>query len=361
MIIAVIDVMKRFLCALSALMMTLFIGSCSRSAAPRMTGGEDPKLTVHFIDVGEGDCTLLESDDEFVLIDAGERDYGEEVLRYIEDRGADELKYVIATHPHSDHVGGLRTVIDGMDTENFITVSCESDTYTWEKLLRAVDRNNINKIEAEVAQTYSFGEASITLMGPVSRDYESFNDLSVVTKVTCGDISFLVMGDAERESEYDIVDAGADLSADVIRCGHHGSSDASSDKLLRAVDPAFAIASCGEGNEYGHPHRETVQKFKTMGCPFFRTDEAGTIVAYTDGKSLRFEAEDQDLSSYTYTSGEEKHTAEKLQYVGNKNSLYFHYSDCDGAMNMKEKNKVFFDSRDDAVAQGYTPCPGCMP
>lgn len=361
MIVAVIPDMKRVLCVIFALVISLFAGSCSRSNEPQMTGGDDPKLTVHFIDVGEGDCTLLESDDEFVLIDAGERDYGEEVLEYIEDRGADELKYVIATHPHSDHVGGLRTVIDGMDTENFITVSCESDTYTWEKLLRAVDRNSINTIEAEVGQTYSFGEASFTIMGPVSRDVENYNNLSVVTKVTCGDIGFLLMGDAERESEYEIVDAGSDLSAEVLRCGHHGSSDASSDKLLKAVDPAFAIASCGEGNEYGHPHRETIQKFRTMDCPFFRTDEAGTIVAYTDGKSLRFEAEDQDLSSYTCAAGEEKHTAEKLQYVGNKNSLYFHYSDCDGAADMKEENKAFFDTRKDAVDSGYTPCPGCQP
>ncbi|MBQ3330068.1 MAG: MBL fold metallo-hydrolase [Ruminococcus sp.] len=354
--------MKRFLCALSALMMMLFIGSCSRSAVPQMTGGDDdPKLTVHFIDVGEGDCTLLESDDEFVLIDAGERDYGEEVLRYIEDQGADELKYMIATHPHSDHVGGLRTVIDGMDTENFITVSCDSDTYTWEKLMRAVDRNSINMIEAEAGTTYSFGKASLTIMAPLSRDEENYNNLSVVTRVVCGDISFLIEADAERESEYEMVDAGETLSADVIRCGHHGSSDASSDKLLKAVNPAFGVASCGEGNEYGHPHRETVQKFETMGCPLLRTDEAGTIVAYTDGRNLRFEAEKTDLSSYTYTAGEEKHTAEKLKYIGNKNSLYFHYSDCDGAMDMKEKNKVYLDSRDDAVAQGYTPCPGCQP
>ena len=353
--------MKRILCVLLALTITLCVCSCSRSDAPKNADIGDAKLTVHFIDVGEGDCTLLESDDEFVLIDAGERDYGEKVLEYIENRGADELKYVIATHPHSDHVGGLRTVINGIDTENFITVSCDGDTYTWEKLINAVDQNNVKKIEAEAGQTYSFGEASFTIMGPLSKDYESYNNLSVVTKVVCGGISVLLMGDAERESEYEIVDAGKDLSADVIRCGHHGSSDASSDKLLKAVNPAFAVVSCGAENEYGHPHRETIQKFKTMGCPLFRTDEMGTIVACTDGKNLRFQAEEQDLSSYTFTAGEERHTADALQYIGNKNSLYFHYSDCDGAANMKEKNKVFFDTREEAVADGYTPCPGCQP
>ena len=353
--------MKRTICALLTLTLSLCVCACSRFAAPKTAAVGDAKLTVHFIDVGEGDCTLLESDDEFVLIDAGERDYGDEVLRYIEDRGADELKYVIATHPHSDHIGGLRTVIDGIDTENFITVSCDSDTYTWEKLIDAVDRNNVNRIEAEVGQTYSFGDASFTIMGPLSKDHEDYNNLSVVMKVTCGDIRFLLMGDAERESEYEMVGAGEDLSAEVLRCGHHGSSDASSDKLLKAVNPAFAVASCGVDNEYGHPHIETVAKFRTMGCPLFRTDEMGTVVAYTDGVSLRFEAEDQDLSSYTYTAGEEKRTADALSYVGNKNTLYFHYSDCEGAQNMKEKNKVLFDTREDAAENGYNPCPVCQP
>lgn len=352
--------MKRIFCALLAPVLALCICSCSRSAE-KSAGIGSVKLTVHFIDAGEGDCILLESDDEFVLIDAGERDYGEEVLRYIEDRGADELKYVIATHPHSDHVGGLRTVIDGIETENFITVTCGDDSYTWDKLIDAVDRNEVNQIEAEAGQTYTFGNSSFTIMGPLSKDHESYNDLSVVTKVTCGDIRFLIEGDAERASEYEMVDAGEDLSADVIRCGHHGSCDASSDKLLKVVDPAFAVVSCGAENEYGHPHRETIQKFKTMGCPLLRTDEMGTIVAYTDGKNLRFSADDTDLSSFAYTAGEEKHTAEKLKYVGNKNSLYFHYSDCDGAAEMKEKNKVVFDTREDAVEAGYTPCPHCQP
>lgn len=361
MIVAVVYAMKRLLCVLSALTLALFICSCARSQASLPAGNAEAKLTVHFIDVGQGDCTLLESDDEFVLIDAGERDYGNAVLRYIGNRGADELKYMIATHPHSDHIGGLRTVLNGVDTENFITVSCDCETYTWEKLLRAVDQNHVNYIEAEAGKTYSFGEASFTIMGPLSTDYESYNNLSVVTKVTCGDISFLITGDAERGSEYEMVDAGEDLSADVLRCGHHGSSDASSDKLLKVVNPAFAVASCGVYNDYGHPHIETVAKLKAMGCPLLRTDQMGTIVAYTDGRSLRFEAEKEDISFYTYTAGEEKHTAEKLQYVGNKNSLFFHYSDCEGAVSMKKKNKVFFDTREDAVAGGYTPCPGCQP
>lgn len=353
--------MKRTLCALLTLILSLCVCACSRFAAPKTTAVGDAKLSVYFIDVGEGDCTLLESDDEFVLIDAGERDYGEEVLRYIEDRGADELKYVIATHPHADHIGGLRTVIDGIDTENFITVSCDCETYKWERLIGAVEQNNVNQIEAEAGQTYSFGNAQFTIMAPLSKDYEGYNNLSVVTKVTCGDIRFLLMGDAERESEYEMVGAGEDLSVDVLRCGHHGSSGASSDKLLKAVNPAFAVVSCGAVNEYGHPHRETLVKFKKMGCPLFRTDEMGTVVACTDGTSLRFEAEKQDLSSYTYTAGEERHTADALRYVGSKNSLYFHYSDCESAENMKEKNKVYFDTREDAVTQGYSPCPDCQP
>ncbi|MBQ3264467.1 MAG: MBL fold metallo-hydrolase [Ruminococcus sp.] len=353
--------MKRIFCALLALVTAIFASSCSQASTPVAADEGSAKLLVHFLDVGQGDSILLESDDEFVLIDGGERDCGDQVLRYIEDRGADELKYMIATHPHADHIGGLRPVVNGIEVENFITKSADCDTYSWTKLLRAVENNHVNTIEAQADDTYSFGSAELTVLAPLSVYPEDYNNASIVVMVTCGSIRFLLTGDAGRESEYEMLDRGEELSADVLKCGHHGSSDSTSDRFLKAVNPSFAVVSCGADNDYGHPHRETVQKLKTLGCPLLRTDETGTITAYTDGTHLRFSAENADLSVYTYTVGDTKNDTSALGYIGNKNSGYFHYSDCDGAQSMKEKNKVFFDNREDAVDAGYTPCPNCQP
>lgn len=354
--------MKRLLCALSALTILLSVAACGKKTVKPQT--DDPansKLTVHFIDVGQGDSILLESDDDFVLIDGGERDRGDEVADYINECGADELKYVIATHPHTDHVGGLREVITGITTENFITVETDCATNTWTKLLNAVDKENINYIDAEVGDTYTFGSASFTILAPISDSYDGYNNYSVVTKVTCGDISFMMTGDAEKESEYEMVASGEDLHADVLKCGHHGSSTSTTAKFLKAVDPSYAVISCGKNNEYGHPHKETMQKLNTLGCEILRTDVMGTIIARTDGSTLTFSAANEDLSSHTYQAGESKSPADSLSYIGNKNSHIFHYSSCSGAKSMNEKNKVEFETREDAVNAGYKPCSTCNP
>lgn len=354
--------MKRFLSIFLILTLALCSASCSLFT-PRQHDLEidDAKLIVHFLNIGQGDSILLESEDEFVLVDAGERDYGKTVLDYIENRGADELKYVIATHPHSDHIGGMRTVLNDIDAENFITTETDCSTYTWTKLLNVVDKQNINYIDAVPGDSYRFGEASFTILAPLSDQYDGYNDYSVVVKVTCGDISFLLTGDAEKTSEYEMVESGEDLKADVLKCGHHGSSTSTTAKFLKAVDPAYAVISCGKNNEYGHPHKETLRKLDLMGCDVFRTDTMGTIVATTDGRELRFKSVNTDLSSYTYTAGEERGSSDNLRYIGNKNSKVFHYPDCGGVSSMNEKNKVEFTTREEAVKAGYKPCTSCNP
>ena len=359
--IGVVIPMKKLFCTLLAAALCLLSASCTQFLPQGRVNEHNARLTVRFLDVGQGDSILLESGDEFVLIDAGERDYGDEVLAYIESCGADELAYMIATHPHSDHIGGLRTVLDGIDVEHFISAETDCETYTWLKVLRAVDQQKIPSVEARAGSTYFFGNASFTILAPLYDYDEDYNNASIVIKVTCGFISFLLTGDAERKSEYDMLDAGENLSADVLKCGHHGSSSSSSDKLLKAVNPSFAVVSCGRGNDYGHPHRETVRKLKALGCPMLRTDEMGAVTAYTDGVTLSFSSEKQDLSAYTYTVGDPKNSPDALNYIGNKNSRVFHFSDCGGVQSMSERNKVTFENRGDAVKAGYTPCAACKP
>ena len=325
---------------------------------------EAVSLTVHFIDVGQGDSTLLESRGEYVLIDAGEKEYGGSVVRYLKKQGAKHLKYVIATHPHSDHIGGMTKVINSIDTENFITVETDQTTRAWLNVLEAVDQNDVNYLDAEAGATYSFGEARFTILAPLSDSYSGYNNYSVVTKVTCGKISFLMTGDAEKQSEKEMLAAGEDLSADVLKCGHHGSSTSSTAAFLKAVNPSYAVISCGENNDYGHPHKETLKKLNLLGCDIYRTDELGTIVAATDGETITFSSGDSVLS--TSAAGESDETATQQNtaeggYIGNRSSRVFHLPSCSGVATMSEKNKVPLSSRDDAIAQGYTPCSKCEP
>ena len=223
-----------------------------------------------------------------MLIDCGERDYAGRVISFIDCLGYKRIDRLVVSHPHTDHIGGMRGVLSGIKAENFITVETDCNTSTWTKLLTKVDELDVNYIDANVGNTYTFGDASFTIMAPCSDNYEGYNSYSVVTKVKCGDISFMLSGDAERDSEYEMVNSGEDLSADVLKCGHHGSYTSTTAKYLKAVNPAFAVISCGKNNDYGHPHSETLKKLNTLGCEIYRTDTMGTIVAYTDGKNLRF-------------------------------------------------------------------------
>lgn len=350
--------MKQLLCLLLALIVLIGTAACTpTSPKDYALSQENAGLTVHFIDVGQGDSTLLESNGEFVLVDAGERDYGETVLRYIQSRGAQTLKYIIATHPHSDHIGGIRTVLDGIKTENFITVETDCDTYSWLKTLRKVDALGVRYIDAVPGDTYRFGNAGFTILAPLADGYEGYNNYSVVIRAEYGDVRFLMTGDAEEESEAEMLEAGEDLRADVLKCGHHGSSDATTAPFLKAVNPSYAVISCGSGNDYGHPHRETLQKLGALGCAVYRTDLQGNIIAHTDGQRLEFSTQ-ADTGGTVYSPLD---TRSPTVYIGNRSSHIFHNPDCDGVQTMNPNNQIEFESRDEALGQGYTPCPRCNP
>ena len=344
--------MKRILCLVIALILAVSVTSCAWQSPKYIEINSD------FIDVGQGDSTLLESCGEFVLIDAGEKEYGSVVTDYIKSRGAKSLKYIIATHPHSDHIGGLAKVIKSIDTENFITVETDQNTSTWMNVLQAAEDRGLDYIDAVPGNTYSFGEAEFTILAPLGDSYSGYNDYSVVTKVVCGSRSFLLTGDAEKQSEKEMLASGADLSADVLKCGHHGSSSSSTANFLKAVRPTYAIISCGKDNDYGHPHKETLKKLSLLGCACYRTDELGTIVATTDGITLSFTAA---KGTPEEPPSESADATETIEYIGNKNSKIFHLPTCSGVQNMSEKNKVVLPSREYAIEQGYTPCSLCDP
>jgi competence protein ComEC len=253
--------------------------------ATKLTNQTD-NLEVHFIDVGQGDSIFIEIKDSCMLIDAGENNKGTTVLNYLEDQNVDKLDYVIATHPHSDHIGGLDTVLRSISADKVIMPDVTHTTATFEDVLDVLEEKGMKITKAKVGDKYRLGPASFEIISPNSDSYEDLNNYSVGIKLTYGNNSFLLAGDAEKLSEEEMLKNGIDLSSDVLKLGHHGSAYSSCSDFLDAVNPEYAVISVGADNEYGHPHAATMQAMKDRNIKIYRTDKQGTVVFTSDGNTI---------------------------------------------------------------------------
>lgn len=254
-------------------------------------------FAVHFIDVGQGDCTLVECGGKYLLIDAGENGHETQVLNYLRSLKVDKLDYVIATHQHSDHIGGLPDVLEEFSVDNIImprlTKAQTPTNSTYKAFLNAVKASGAKVISAKPGLVYALADSQFEILGPVTDDAEDINNMSAMTKITFGGTSFLITGDAETEEELEILDNGADLDCDVLRAGHHGSYTSSCKDFLNAVTPEICVVSCGEGNDYGHPHDAALKRIKKHTDEIYRTDICGSIVMTSDGENIDISYESQ--------------------------------------------------------------------
>lgn len=269
-------------------------------AKPDKTGTvteiDDGKLQLHMIDVGQADSFLLRIPDgenvKNILIDAGAPNTTRPttVTDYLSSLGIKELDLLVLTHPHYDHIGVAQNVINSVTVRQVMIPDCDYSSKTWINILETIDKKNIDVIFPEVGQVIDIGEAKMKILAPSDKmlSGKEANDYSIVAKVTYGETSFMLTGDAESDSEAEILKAfpKADLKCNVLKVGHHGSSTSSSQAFLDAVNPEIALISCGKGNDYGHPHKETMQKLGDMGINIFRTDEMGTVILVSDGKTV---------------------------------------------------------------------------
>lgn len=259
-------------------------------------------LSVHYIDVGQGDSILIKAGDFNVLIDAGERGNGDKIVAYLAAQGIQRLDYVIATHPHSDHIGSMAEVLEEIPAEHVILPELSREntptTQVYEELLRAVSASGAQTIAAKPGETYAGKQAVLTVLSPWRQD-DNLNNMSVVVRLDFGSTSFLFTGDAETPVENDLLERGLDVHADVLKVGHHGSDTSTGTDFLARVQPSFCVISCGKGNDYGHPNEETLEKLEKRGITPFRTDEDGTIVIGSDGSTLycATEKSDQELTA----------------------------------------------------------------
>ena len=250
---------------------------------------ESNMMYVDFIDVGQGNCTLVHMGDTAILVDSGEVGAAQTVISYIKNLGIDELDCVLVTHPHSDHMGAMTKILYEFEIKDLIMPEIPEDIIptnsTYEKFLTAVSDNAENVIPAEAGMTYSYGEMNLEILAPL-HGYDNLNDMSAVSRVSFGETSVMFMGDASTAVEKDLLNTGKDFSADIINIGHHGSKTASSQKWLEAVNPGFAVICCGAGNEYGHPHSVVTERLDNIGIEYYRTDLNGTVVFQSNSKEF---------------------------------------------------------------------------
>ena len=344
--------MRKLLCFLTLL--ALLLAGCGfpkQETTPPETLVPPPlTLTVHFLDVGQADAILLECGGEFALIDAGNVADSSYVVSYLEKAGVQELKAVISTHPHEDHAGGLAAVLAVYPTEAVYAATTTYDTKCYNDFLHYADQQRLTVQIPKTGDRLMLGEASITVLGPV-KSYANTNDTSLVLMVQFGDTKFLLTGDMEMEAETDLIESGADLKADVLKVGHHGSNTSTGYRFLYEVDPTYAVISVGKDNDYGHPHDEPMSRLRDADVTVYRTDEMGGILAVSDGKDITFYWENTGAQP-------EDPTQPAPTFIGNVNSKVVHLSTCTSLP--VEKNRIYFDDYDEAVDAGYHPCTRCM-
>lgn len=288
--------MKRILAFL------LLIGVCgcanvNLDSSPASNEVEDQKpfvasedeLVAHFIDVGQGDASFIElPNGDTMLIDAGISSSGDDIIEYIEDLGYSDIDYVVATHPHADHIGGMAEVIDAFEIGSIYMPKAVSTSKTYENLLETIQDKGLSihtgRAGVEVLNT---DDLTILMFAPVQEEYSNLNNYSIVLKITYGDTSFLYTGDAEDSLD----EITGDIEADVLKVGHHGSDTSTTSDFLARVNPSYAVISVGEGNNYGHPALSTIELLEGYTSNIYRTDLNGTVVISSDGVNINVDTE----------------------------------------------------------------------
>lgn len=342
-------------------------GQEEKAAKAPDTSKPEGTLEVHYIDVGQGDATLIKCGSHAMLIDGGNNNKGTTVQLYLKKQGVESLDYVIGTHPDADHIGGLDVIVYKYNCDTVIMPDYEKDTKTYQELVDVIHDKNMKITYPVVGEQYALGEAKFTIIAPNSNSYGgNANDYSVAILLEYGKNRFLFTGDAEEASETEMLSNGIELSADVYKVAHHGSRSASTQEFLNAVQPKYAVISCGEGNSYGHPHAEVLNRLRSMGVEVFRTDEQGSIIASSDGENINWNCSATDSwQSGEQTESDRENAAnvtEQTTYVLNTNTKKFHRETCGSVSQIKEENfqKVQM-SREELEQSGYSPCKNCNP
>lgn len=317
----------------------------------------EENFQMHFIDVGQALSVLVECDGQFMLYDGGNVDDGSLVVSYLQNQGVEELQYVFCSHAHEDHVGGLAAALAYFPANHVYSPVTEASTKCFQNFIKYTQQQGLQVEVPAVGTVWQLGSATVQLLGPI-KQYNDTNDTSLVLRIDYGSTSFLLTGDMESDAERDLVESGANLKADVLQVGHHGSSTSSSYIFMNAVLPEMGIISCGANNKYGHPHEETLSILRDAGVDTYRTDLLGTITIGSDGSNYTVSSEHYATDAELNPTDPAASSTAQQAYIGNVNSKKFHLPTC---LNLPaEKNQILFSSYDEAIAAGYEPCATCI-
>ena len=342
-------------------------------------------LEVMFIDVGQGDSTLISCNGHYMLIDGGDSNKSNTIYTVLKKKGITHLDCIVATHPDSDHIGGLPGALSYADCDVIYSPVKKSDGKAFNKLNNAAQKKNIPVEVPEVGKKIYLGNAVLTVLGPTDIEPSmDTNNISIVLRMDYGNTSFLFTGDAEQEEQqllmwncYDM------LNVDCLKASHHGSHNGADYAFIAAVSPKITVISCGKDNSYGHPHEEAMSLLKKSGTDLYRTDMQGDIYVISDGKNLTVATAKMAQSDVWLSGNKTKadqsasveqagspapamtantNTAVTGKYVVNTNTKKFHLPGCSSVNSMKDKNKMNFEGdRNDLISQGYQPCKRCNP
>ena len=314
---------------------------------------------VHFIDTGNSDSILVENNNEYLLIDAGDNDDDEKIISYLKNEGVTELKYVVMTHPHADHIGGMDSVIKAFDISKLISGQGIANTTTYEKVLNEAKNKGYKLYAPKDGEKLQLGSGILEFYNAQNREYgNELNNSSVVVKYTNGEDDFLFMGDAEKEIENNIKDKIGDI--EVLKAGHHGSSSSSSLDFIKAITPEDVVILCGKDNKYGHPHKEVLEEFNNLNINIYRSDEDGDIIFESNG-----DGEPKTTSSPNNENNSEvnKETSnievsdENIVYFTEKGKSYHKTKDCTA---LSRSKNILSDTLENAINKGKSdPCDKC--
>ena len=332
---------------------------------------------VEYIDVGQGDCALIQCDGYYMMIDGGPSSASQIVYSVLKNNNIKSLEYIIATHPDADHIGGLSGALNAAKVGVCYSPVTTHDTKTFNSMVKYLNKQGVALSVPKQRTNFSLGSAMVDIVGPVYYSSDSNNN-SIVTKITYGNNTFLFTGDAEIEEEDDIMRSGVSLLCDVLKVGHHGSNSSTSNDFLRAVKPTYAVISVGKDNSYGHPTSTILGRLQNANVTVYRTDVQGDIICESDGKNITFKTGRNAKSDSLWVGGDKvnepqvSYTNEAntsvssdvagSSYVLNTRSKKFHYPTCSSVDEMSLKNRQDVTMyRDEIIALGFEPCKRCKP